>query len=203
MPGFARTPSRREMTESTDPERRLDSELLVRIGGGDEAAFAQFYDRFAPAIYSLIRRILGDENAADDALHSVFAQVWRDARGFDPARSSAFTWAVMVAREKAIEQLRMRNPRNGVGSLANGERVVRSGQRTQAAESQSMHEEVAIVRAALVEIPEEQKQALELAFFAGQTNEQIAERLAAPLGTVKERVRSGLLRLRDLLEEVA
>ncbi|MGB8166028.1 MAG: sigma-70 family RNA polymerase sigma factor [Chthoniobacteraceae bacterium] len=191
------------MTPPTDPERRLDAELLVRVGTGDEAAFAQLYDRFSPGLYSLILRMVRDEKEAEDVLQEGFAQVWRRASAYDPARSSAFTWAVMVFRNKAIDRLRSRQRRERVVERAGNDPLISPESDTQSAEIPSMHEEVTMVRLALDQIPAEQKEAVELAFFGGLTHEQIAERLAAPLGTIKARIRRGLLRLRDFLKEVA
>jgi RNA polymerase sigma-70 factor, ECF subfamily len=191
------------MTSTTDPERRLDSELLVRVGTGDEAAFAQLYDRFAPGLYSLILRMVRDEKEAEDVLQEGFTHVWRRATTYDPERSSAFTWAVMVFRNKAIDRMRGRQRRERVVERAGNDPIVSPESDTQSAEAPTMHEEVAMVRLALDQIPAEQKEAVELAFFGGLTHEQIAERLATPLGTIKARIRRGLLRLRDFLKEVA
>ena len=191
------------MTPTTDPERRLDSELLVRVGSGDEAAFAQLYDRFAPGLYSLVLKIVRDEKEAEDVLQEGFAHVWRRATSYDPARSSAFTWAVMVFRHRAIDRLRGRQRRERVVERAGDDPLQSPSSDTQSAEVPAMHEEVTMVRLALDQIPAEQKQAVELAFFAGLTHEEIAERLATPLGTIKARIRRGLLRLRDFLKEVA
>ena len=191
------------MTPTTDPERRLDSELLVRVGSGDETAFAQLYDRFAPGLYSLVLKIVRDEKEAEDVLQEGFAHVWRRATSYDPARSSAFTWAVMVFRHRAIDRLRGRQRRERVVERAGDDPLQSPSSDTQSAEVPAMHEEVTMVRLALDQIPAEQKQAVELAFFAGLTHEEIAERLATPLGTIKARIRRGLLRLRDFLKEVA
>ncbi len=191
------------MTAPTDPERRLDAELLVRVGAGDEAAFAQLYDRFAPGLYSLVLKMVRDEKEAEDVLQEGFTHVWRRATTYDPARSSAFTWAVMVFRNKAIDRLRVRQRRQRVVEKASEDPMLSPESDTRSADAPSMHEEVTMVRLALDQIPEDQKEAVELAFFGGLTHEQIAERLATPLGTIKARIRRGLLRLRDFLKEVA
>lgn len=191
------------MTPPSDPERRLDSELLVRVGAGDEAAFAQLYDRFAPGLYSLVLKMVRDEKEAEDVLQEGFTHVWRRATTYDPARSSAFTWAVMVFRNKAIDRLRGRQRRERVVEKAGEDPLAMPDRDARSADVPAMLEEVAMVRAALEQISPEQKEAVELAFFSGLTHEQIAERLATPLGTVKARIRRGLLRLRDFLKEVA
>jgi RNA polymerase sigma-70 factor (ECF subfamily) len=191
------------MTPPVDPERRLDSELLVRVGAGDEAAFAQLYDRFAPGLYSLILKMVRDEKEAEDVLQEGFTHVWRRATTYDPKRSSAFTWAVMVFRHKAIDRLRSRQRRERLTERAGGDPLQAPDTDTRSAEAPAMHEEVAMVRLALDQIPADQKQAVELAFFGGLTHEEIAVRLGTPLGTIKARIRRGLLRLRDFLKEVA
>lgn len=191
------------MTPPSDPERRIDSELLVRVGAGDEAAFTQLYDRFAPGLYSLMLKMVRDEREAEDVLQEGFTHVWRHAKTYDPARSSAFTWAVMVFRNKAIDRMRGRQRRDRVVDRAGDDPTLSQGSDTRSAEAPTMHEEVAMVRAALEQISADQKQAIDLAFFGGLSHEEIAERLATPLGTIKARIRRGLLRLRDFLKEVA
>ena len=191
------------MMPPLDPERRLDSELLVRVGTGVEAAFAQLYDRFAPGLYSLILRMVRDEKEAEDVMQDGFTHVWRRAKSYDPARSSAFTWAVMVFRHKAIDRMRVRQRRDRVVEKAGDDPVLSADSDTRSAEAPAMHEEITMIRLALDQIPADQKHAVELAFFGGLTHEEIAERLAAPLGTIKARIRRGLLRLRDFLKEVA
>jgi len=191
------------MTPPADPERRLDSELLVRVGAGDEAAFAQLYDRFAPGLYSLILKMMRDEREAEDVLQEGFTHLWRRATTYDPARSSAFTWAVMIFRHKAIDRLRGRQRRERLVERAGDDPMLAPESDTRSAEAPSMHEEVTMVRLALDQIPADQKQAVELAFFGGFTHEEIAARLGTPLGTIKARIRRGLLRLRDFLKEVA
>ena len=189
------------MTPPNDLERQLDAELLGRVATGDEAAFARLYDRFAPGLYSLVLKILRDEKEAEDVLQEGFAHLWRRASAFDSARSGAFTWAVMVFRHKAIDRLRARSRRDRTMDLAAREAERFPAEDDLSALAPAMRERHAQVRSALDHIPADQKQAVELAFFAGLTHEQIAERLAAPLGTIKARIRRGLLRLRDFMKE--
>ena len=190
------------MTAPNDAERRLDAELLVRVAAGDEAAFARLYDRFAPGLYSLILKMVRDETEAEDVLQEGFTHLWRRATTYDPARSSAFTWAVMIFRHKAIDRLRVRQRRERIVEKAAADPLLSAGSDLRSADAPLMHERQTLVRSALAQIPLDQKQAVELAFFGGFTHEQIAEKLATPLGTIKARVRRGLLRLRDFLQEV-
>lgn len=189
---------------STDaPEKRLDAELLQRVAQGDAAAFAQLYDRFSPALYSMVVKMVYDEKEAEDILQEGFSHIWRRASAYDPARSAAFSWAVMVIRHKAIDRLRVLRSREHALERATQEfRHFPEADETSAAEP-ALRERRALVRTALQDIPDEQQVAIELAFFGGLTHEEIAEKLGAPLGTIKARIRRGLLRLRDFLTQEA
>lgn len=191
------------MTPPSDASRQLDADLLQRVAGGDEVAFAQLYDRFSPGLYSLVHRVLRDEKEAEDVVQEGFAHVWRRAETYDAARSSAFTWAVMIFRNKAIDRLRHRQRRARTLDGAATEALHFPQQDDRSAAAPAFREQQTAVRSALAQIPAEQKEAVELAFFNGLTHEEIAERLAAPLGTIKARIRRGLLKLRDFLKEAA
>ncbi len=188
------------MTPTSDASRQLEAALLQRIAAGDELAFAQFYDRFSPGLYSLVYRVLRDEKESEDVLQEGFAHVWRRAETYDPARSSAFTWAVMVFRNKAIDRLRLRMRRARTLDGAAEEALRFPQQDDRSAGIAELREQQSTVRAALTQIPAEQREAVELAFFGGLTHEEIAEQLAAPLGTIKARIRRGLLKLRETLK---
>jgi RNA polymerase sigma-70 factor (ECF subfamily) len=193
----------RDVNPPKDAERQLDAELLRQVAAGDEAAYARLYDRFSPGLYSLVFKMVRDEKEAEDILQEGFTHIWRRATTYDPARSSAFTWAVMVFRNKAIDRLRVRQRRERTVVKAAGDTTRFPESDVRSAETPALHEQQRLVRSALEQIPSDQKQAVELAFFGGLTHEQIAARLATPLGTIKARIRRGLLRLRDCLKEVA
>jgi RNA polymerase sigma-70 factor (ECF subfamily) len=171
--------------------------LLLRIAQADEKAFAELYDRFSRGLFSLVYKILNDEREAEDVLQEGFTQIWKKASTFDGTRSSAFTWAVMIMRNKAIDHIRARQRQTRLIEAATQE--LSAG--IDGAEDGEVfnNEQRGIVRAALAKIPEEQRQAIDLAFFSGLTQQQISEKLGEPLGTVKARIRRGLLKLRDLL----
>lgn len=190
------------MNEAASSERQLDADLLLRTARGDEEAFAQLYDRFSPGLYSLVLRMVHDEREAEDVLQDGFSHIWRRAATYDPERSSAFTWAVMVLRNKAIDRLRVRYRLERTAAKAAEESRHVPDSDEAAALEPAMREQRRMIRAALTGIPAEQKEAIELAFFNGLTHEQIAAKLATPLGTIKARIRRGLLRLRDALKEV-
>ncbi|HEY0376033.1 MAG TPA: sigma-70 family RNA polymerase sigma factor [Pyrinomonadaceae bacterium] len=178
------------------PEQATDVENLRAVARGDEQALAALYDRYRLILFGLILRILHSQPEAEDVLQEVFLQVWRKASDFDEARGRPFTWLVMMARSRAIDRLRSTSARErSAGEAARAAPDSISDAAADAVKS----EQGEIVRQALAELPEEQRRALLLAYFEGLTQTEIAERLKTPLGTVKTRMRSGMLKLRELL----
>lgn len=177
-------------------QEKSDAELLRAVAHGDEHAFASLYDRYSAILLGLLLRILHRRSEAEDVLQEVFLQVWQKAADFDEQRGRAFTWLVTLARSRAIDRLRSVESRDRT--------VVRAAQETtetiveadqEAIKSQEGH----VIRAALAEIPAEQQRTLMLAYFEGLTQSEIAARLGEPLGTIKTRTRSGLIKLREML----
>ncbi len=175
-----------------------DLEVLRAVAGGDEQALSALYDRYRLILFGLILRILHSQQEAEDVLQEVFLQVWRQASDFDEARGRPFTWLVTLARSRAIDRLR---------ALGSRERTAQEAARgvpdsiSDAADDAVKSEQGEIVRQALRELPDEQRRTLLLAYFEGLTQSEIAERLNTPLGTVKTRMRSGMIKLRELLGE--
>jgi RNA polymerase sigma-70 factor (ECF subfamily) len=173
-----------------------DVELLKSIVRGDERALAELYDRYRVILFGLLMRILNNREEAEDVLQEVFLQVWRKAEDFDEERGRPFTWLVTLGRSRGIDRLR---------TLASRERVAEAGARdaveqvSDAASDAFKSEQRGIVNKALAQLPDEQKRPLMLAYFDGLTQSEIATRLGAPLGTVKTRMRTGLMTLRELL----
>ncbi len=173
-----------------------DVELLHAVARGDEAALARLYDQYRVILFGLLVRILGSREEAEDVLQDVFIQVWRRARDFDEKRGKPFTWLVTLTRSRAIDRLRQLGARQRLaGATANDEADQVSDALSDAIQSGQRE----IVQRALAELPEEQKQALVLAYYDGLTQSEIASQLGTPLGTVKTRMRSGLTKLRGLL----
>jgi RNA polymerase sigma-70 factor (ECF subfamily) len=180
------------------PERAQDPDvaLLKAIAAKDEAALAQLYDRYRVILFGLLMRILNNREEAEDVLQELFLQVWRKAEDFDETRGRPFTWLVTLGRSRGIDRLR---------SLSSRERVAEAGARempdqiSDAASDAFRSEQRGLVNDALAQLPDEQKRPLMLAYFDGLTQSEIATRLGAPLGTVKTRMRTGLIRLRELL----
>lgn len=190
-------------TPTTPPDDRdlNDARLLQRVAGGDRQALADLYDRFSGPLYGTALRIVREPAEAQDVVHDVFITLWEKAAAFDTTRGSAFSWAVTLVRNRAIDRVRMRRRRaellaeSAPSDLGYGaDQNLLSG-----AEAASWGDEARVVRAAVATLPTEQQRALELAFFSGLTQEEIARKLREPLGTVKARIRRGLLKLRDSL----
>lgn len=182
-------------------QANADNELMRRMRSGDETAFAGFYRRFAPGLFSMIYQILQDQKASEDVLQESFVQMWKKASSYDAERSGLFTWAVMISRNKAIDRLRARGRRLRTVDAAAAEwAAVPPEGSAQADALLGQTEERTRIRAALSQLPGGQREAIDLAFFGGMTQVEISEKLGAPLGTVKARIRRGLLALRDVLD---
>ncbi len=176
-----------------------DRRLLERVIGGDSAALRTIYDRCSGRVFGISLRILGTRPDAEEVLQETFLEVWKRAREYDPNRGSVEGWVVTIARSRSIDRLRSRgaaaqlseaDPRNSMSSAALAP--------LEAAERRQNSERVA---AALKTLPPEQRHVLELAYFEGLSQSEIASRLGDPLGTVKTRVRLGMEKLAGLLAE--
>ena len=174
------------------------STLIARIAAGDRDAFSRFYDLLAPTAFGLIRRVLRDPEAAAEVLQEVFWQVWREAPQYDPKRGSPEAWLVMRAKTRAIDRLRSMRRRDRTFVAPVDESVARSSE--EPAENPAVvAENRSLIQTALAQLPEPQRRVIEMAFFEGLTQSEIAIRLREPLGTVKTRARLGLERLRGAL----
>jgi RNA polymerase sigma-70 factor (ECF subfamily) len=187
-------------TPPTDDRAAIDAELLRRMAAGDKAALAELYDRFSRPLYATALRIVNDPTEAQDLVHDAFIALWEKAAVFEHERGSAFAWAVTLIRNRAIDRVRSRRRRGELlaaslpSDLGYDENPGDGADATATSVDQAR-----AVRAAVATLPLEQKRALELAFFSGLTQQEIAQKLSAPLGTVKARIRRGLLKLRDAL----
>lgn len=175
-----------------------DVELLKAIAARDEAALAQLYDRYRVILFGLLVRILNSREEAEDVLQETFLQVWRRAADFDETRGRPFTWLVTMARSRGIDRLRTlaARERTAVAAARDEAEVI-----SDAASDAFRSEQRALITSALDHLPDEQKQTLLLAYFDGLTQSEIAARLNAPLGTVKTRMRTGMMKLRELLAD--
>ncbi|MGH8020977.1 MAG: sigma-70 family RNA polymerase sigma factor [Opitutaceae bacterium] len=178
-----------------------DADLIRQSADGDKAAFGALYDRFSRPLYSLAVRIVGNGTEAEDLVQEVFVDLWTKAPEFDRTRAQPFTWTVSIMRNKAIDRVRSRVRRGAILERASVDIADRSlgspGPDTR--ESASFKESAGLIRDAFTNLPEDQRAALELAYFDGLSQSEIATRLSQPLGTIKARIRRGLTRLRDRL----
>jgi len=174
------------------------SALIARIAAGDRDAFSRFYDLLAPTAFGLIRRVLRDPEAAAEVLQEVFWQVWREASQYDARRGSPEAWLVMRAKTRAIDRLRSIRRRDRTFVAPVDESVAR-GTEEPAENPAVVAEDRSLIQSALAQLPEPQRRVIEMAFFEGLTQSEIAIRLREPLGTVKTRARLGLERLRGAL----
>lgn len=170
-----------------------DAALVARLRSGDQAAMTALYDRYSSLVYAVALRVVGDTGAAEDILQEVFLQLWRKPGAFDAARGRLAPWLAVIARHKAIDHLRGRRELADLEdvTLALDARLDEAADRAKAGEK---------VRGVLAGMPAEQRRALEMAFFQGLTHTEIAQQTGDPLGTVKTRIRTGLLQLRKAFQ---
>lgn len=189
-------PAQTRHTRPAPPaEECTDAELLQRIGRGDREAFDALYRRFVRPVFSLALRRLGDRGRAEDATQETFASVWRSARSFRPERGPGAPWLYAVARNAIVDRTRQRSePPMEIPDRPSPE----SGPADEAERSWVSFR----VHGAVQELPENERTLLELAYWGGLSQSEIADFLDIPLGTVKTRTRSALSRLADVLEEV-
>jgi RNA polymerase sigma-70 factor, ECF subfamily len=181
-----------------EAEDQYNVDLVRRIGQGDQSAFALFYSRLSPVLYGVAFRMMNDHGDAEDVLQEGMTYIWRKANSFDASRSSAFAWAAMIVRNKAIDKLRTRWRGERLRERVQDSSDLRSDQDDTSALEPLLREQRNQVRSVLSQVSPDQREALELSFFSGLTHEEIAAKLGAPLGTVKARIRRGVLRLRQL-----
>ncbi|MCA1582302.1 MAG: sigma-70 family RNA polymerase sigma factor [Acidobacteria bacterium] len=176
-----------------------DRALIARVEGREAEALATLYDRHSARLMGLCQRILGDTGEAEEVLQEVFLWVWRSASKFDASRGSVLAWLLVGTRSRAIDRVRTRRPGARAG-LRSVETVpdTASGEDIEADSASRQWESQC--RSAIAELPEDQRRALELAYFDGLTHQEISERTGTPLGTVKTRVRLGLMKLRDRIQ---
>jgi len=169
-----------------------DSTLVSAIRSGDQGAMASLYDRYSSIVYSVALRVLGDTGAAEDVLQDVFMQLWRNPGLFDSSRGSLGAWLAVISRNRAIDSLRKRRPETDIADVIVSVQPDLAG----AEWSRALDK----IRGVLSSMPPPQRSALEMAYFEGLSHTEIAERTGEPLGTVKTRIRSGLLALRKVFK---
>jgi RNA polymerase sigma-70 factor (ECF subfamily) len=199
-PGVAWAFINRSVNEDQNQER--DIGLLRRVADGDRAAFAEFYDRHSTLMFSVASKILNDAGEAEDVLQETFVQIWEKAKNFDPALGKASSWVCILVRNKAIDRIRASQRRSRLAEAAGTEFSIVAEAGDTANGAVHGRENAKLIQSAIIELPAEQRHAIELAFFSGLTQDEISKKLNQPLGTIKARIRRGLLKLRDQLEGV-
>ena len=170
-----------------------DVSLVWAIRSGDESAMATLYDRYSSVVYAVGLRVLGDTGAAEDLLQEVFMQLWRNPGVFDASRGNLGAWLAVIARNRAIDTRRRRRPETDISDVVVS---VEPDMAAEAERSRAMEK----VRGTLGGMPAAQRSALEMAYFEGLTNPEIAAKTGEPLGTIKTRIRAGLTALRKAFE---
>ncbi len=175
-----------------------DEALVALVARGDEGALAELYDRVSRIAYGLALRVLRDERHAEDAVQEAFLQVWRSAATFRAERAKASTWILTLVHRRAVDLVR-REERRQTDPMLDDDAAGASTEDTE--EAAWLRFERERVQAALKQLPDVQREALELAYYGGFSQSELAERLGVPLGTIKSRMFAGLSRLRDLLDD--
>ena len=173
-----------------------DEAVVALVARSDDVALAELYDRYGRAAYGLAARVLRDDSLAEDAVQEAFLAVWRGADRFMPERGKASTWVLTLVHRRAVDLVR-REERRRAEPLPETEEIAAVGS---AADDAMLRLERERVQGALRRLPDTQREAIELAYYGGFTQSELAERLGEPLGTIKSRMFAGLTRLRELLE---
>lgn len=183
----------RESVEQPDSKETL----LARVADGDQEAFGALYDEISPRVFGLIRRLLVDHSQSEEVTQEVFLEIWQSASRYDPGKGGASTWILTMAHRRAVDRIR--------ASQSSRDRDVKIGIRDYVAEYDNVSETVEVsieherVKQAMTQLTELQRQAVTLAYYGGYSHSEVARLLSVPIGTVKTRLRDGMIRLRDEL----
>jgi RNA polymerase sigma-70 factor, ECF subfamily len=167
--------------------------MVTALKAGDQSAVAQLYDRYSSVVYAVALRVLGDTGAAEDILQEVFLQLWRNPGAFDAARGSLGSWLAVITRNRAIDLIRKRRPETDIEDVivSVAPDLAGDADRSRAADK---------IRGVLGAMPPPQRSALEMAYFQGMSHSEIASKTGEPLGTIKTRIRAGLITLRKAFQ---
>lgn len=185
-----------EDVDGTTPTETSE-DLLGRVARGDQRAFAELYDRSAPRVFGLVKRLLRDHAQSEEVTQEIFLEIWQSATKYDTSKGSAVAWMLTMAHRRAVDRVR--------ASQASRDRDVRIGIRDHVAEYDTVSENVETqieserVKEAMKRLTELQRQAVSLAYFGGYSHSEVSTMLRVPIGTVKTRLRDGMIRLRDEL----
>ncbi|MFD1714578.1 ECF RNA polymerase sigma factor SigK [Amnibacterium flavum] len=172
-------------------------DLLAMVAAGDKAAFSELYDQIAPRVFGLVRRLLIDEAQSEEVTQEIFLEIWQTAAKYAPSKGSAMTWIFTMSHRRAVDRIR--------SSQSGRDRDLKIGMRDYEREFDQVAENVEIsienerVKAAMQQLTELQRQAISLAYYEGYSHSEVAGILQIPIGTVKTRLRDGMIRLRDAM----
>lgn len=198
LTGTGRALGSARLSRREDHVHLSDEALVALAARSDESALAALYDRIGGVAYGLAYRVLRDDALAQDAVQDAFLNVWRTAAGFDPGRAKASSWILTLVHRRAVDIVRREQRRRS--EPLEGAPEPQEGSAEQAAWLRLDRERV---QAALAQLPDQQREAIELAYYGGFTQSELAARLGEPLGTIKSRMFAGLARLRELLDDGA
>jgi len=195
-----RVPPENDVSRRSDDERTpaaIQQDLLERVSQGDQQAFSKLYDLVSPRVFGLVKRLLRDHAQSEEVTQEVFLEIWQAATRFDPNKGGASTWILTMAHRRAVDRVR--------SSQSSRDRDTRIGIRDHKVDYDHVSETVEVrieherVEKAMTRLTELQRQAVSLAYYGGFSHSEVAEMLSVPIGTVKTRLRDGMIRLRDEL----
>ena len=190
-----------ETADATRPDQSEERLLLRRIANGDRVSFEELHARFAGLVHATVYQVLRDHQDTEDVAQDVFLSIWKKAKLYHESKGEPMTWVASLARNRAIDRIRARERRSRLRDAVQSDpEAVAPGAVPDAGQVASTRERGGIVRSAVMQLTPEQRQVIEMAYFAGLSQSQIAEKIDAPLGTVKARMRRGLGKLRGLVE---
>lgn len=181
------------LSSATQNPEVNDAALVLAVRSGNQDAMALLYDRYSSVVYAVALRVVGDTAGAEDVLQEIFMQLWRNPGAFDSSRGNLAPWLAVIARNRAVDMLRKRRPQTELEetTLSVSPDLAAETDRSRVAEK---------VRGALQQMPNQQRSALEMAYFEGYSHSEIAAKTGEPLGTIKTRIRNGLMQLRKAVE---
>lgn len=198
------TRSRASAMRDADLETALetsDYDLVRQMGEGNATAFSSFYDRYSTLLFSIAVKILGDVQEAEDALQDALRTIWQRAPFYDPNLGRPSSWASVITRNKAIDRLRMLQRKGNAMERMTREVSIPDYSTRRTSQEVIGQETESLLRHALARLPVDQRIAIELAFFSGFSQSEIATQLDTPIGTIKARIRRGMLTMRDHLKD--
>jgi RNA polymerase sigma-70 factor, ECF subfamily len=190
-------------TPSQQATSTIDPTLLARVAKGDHQAFSQLYDHSSTLLFTLAVRILGNHEEAAELLQDVYLEVWRKVSRYDVGRGTPIAWLITLTKSRAIDRLRARTARrhHTTGSVEAGTATQLTDEGASPFETKADQELRTAVITAVAGLPQAQQQAIELAYYEGLSHTEIASRLNQPLGTVKTRIKLGMSKLREVLQQ--